>query len=430
MKIKITVCTILLAILLAFAACNGQPELSPLDDYDYVAEYEGETEAEADNGETEDTQAETEAEPPMPDYTEAEAETPGNYAQLPGKIAIILHEWHSSQDSGFVAELTQRHGPENILIHTWPMHNHSISTGEAAAMINEIAENADIKVLIVNPAIQETDYFINTLRQLRDDIFIAHIGSETAAAANLILDINSAEMARRFPASAMALGADALVFFYDSVIWGDEVFVESYLQGMLREKSAEIGLLFVEVDIGGAIQCGSSYAMFMSETIPLLIERYGANIVLYGLDNERVFWHWRIDGFMYIPTLPSWFVLCPATLAHELAINDNARGYNTPGLIDEIRNELEEIDMLGRMAILPMSTRMLFPLAAAEYGVMWMHGDVPAEGIDTQVLTQIMVDLIAQYTGQYHSVALAPFEENGTVHENFMLVWMEFLTIK
>ena len=359
----------------------------------------------------------------------------------PGKIAIITDEW--STESYWVAELTNRHGEDNVLIYTWPIWRGDFPYDEMYAMFNEIAENAEIKVLIADFVWHRAaDHIIGTLKEQRDDIFVAYLeyqpdNDEAYASpnANLVLEFDIEAIARIFPEKAKELGADTLVYFYDSYVWSeDEIYVESEQHGMMREISAKIGLTFVEIDIYGAIQCGSSYGMFMEETIPELLSEHGTDIVLFGLDNERVFWSWTGHGFIYLPMHHSaWFPPTPAEIAYELSkrdyIADSAKGIdNTAELIEEIRAALEKRGLSGRVASWPISTQLLFPLVAYEYGMKWMNNKVPKEGSDIYVLEQIISDIIAEYTGLYrHGATLTALEENGIIHENHMLVLMDYL---
>jgi hypothetical protein len=127
-----------------------------------------------------------------------------------------------------------------------------------------------------------------------------------------------------------------------------------------------------------------------------------------------------------MPIYSQWFEPSPWDIAYNMFFpvetNDNAL------IIEDIRNALDERNTRGRLASWPISMHFLLPLAAAEYGILWANGEVPREGIDTQALEQIFVDLIAEYTGiEQHGINLSPLTENGTTHENFILVLPDYL---
>ena len=411
---------IMLCVVLLLAACAGQPAAyyPNVDDYAAIED----------------------------DIIEIEvgANQDGYYAQSPGKIAVIVPgnltapNPHHTQGDTWVLELIERHGQENVIVHAWPV------------MIDEIVQNPEIAVLIINPGWNETGDVMSMLRRRRDDIFVIYIdcrfrlrGNALYAApyANLILEFDTDGMARAFPAAAYELGAKTLVYFYDTGGYGfEKEYVESDQHRIMREKSAEIGLSFVEIDRRGYIQCGSSFHMFTDKTIPPLLEEHGTDIVLFGLWEERTFWLWRSNGFIYLPSSrhDNWFEPTPIDIAWDLSRSDQSLIYffNRPAdsirctarFIEEIRNELDEKGLLGRIGSWPISSRLLLPLAAAEYGIKWMHGEVQEEGIDIHTLEQIMVDLIAEYTGlQNHGVALSVLIKDGMARENYILVLPDYI---
>jgi len=340
------------------------------------------------------------------------------------KVAIIADEfWQRGQGYSLVTALSEKYGHQNIIIYTWPTRYNS---AETTAIIDDIATAHEISVLIINPAFYETDHLVNRLLEQRDDIFII---SDTDLNANLILEVDADKMIQTFPKRAYELGAKTLIYFYDSSvawIWGEEdIIKEEYVKSdqhlIMREKSEEIGLRFIDIDIAGAIQCGSSYGMFMAETLPPLIENYGNDIVFFNLDNERLFWSWRSLNMIYLPThSPWWFEPTPMDIARELLIADTATG---PALIQEIRATLEEQNRLGRIASFPVSPHIMLPLAAAEYGIRWANNEVSQIRIDLDVLEQIMVDFIVTHSGETGIVTLTEYS-----YPNHILVYMGFIT--
>jgi hypothetical protein len=354
------------------------------------------------------------------------------------RIAIITDERQISRDAF--------HNAENIILYTWGDWREREEN--IATIFNLIADNGDIEVLIISPDILgvNTNDYVRILRERRDDIFIFYGGfgyahfpfeniypadtfSDAVSNANLILEVNIYEIARNFPARAQEMGAETLIYFYLGSDWCSETrdYVpteESYLHRMLRELCEEIGLRFVEIDTNHEIQCGSSYGSYMSETIPPLLEEYGNNIVLLGLCNERIFWSWR--DFIYMPIYSQWFEPSPWDIAYNMFFpvetNDNAL------LIEDIRNALDERNTRGRLASWPMSMQFLFPLAAAEYGLLWANGEVPHEGIDMPVLRQIMVNILAEHTGiEQHGISLSTLTIDGETFENYILVLPDYL---
>jgi len=467
---KVSMLFIILLVVLILAACGGNSGYYPITEANVLAEY---AHTEVDNALYEDevqdyetymTNEPNDAEPDNAESDDAEIaattlEQLTGYIELPGKIAIITNQLQTSsnpaQACNWITKLLERHGSDNVLVYTWPRRHRNSTARETIALIETIANNPEIRVLIISPAWQGTDYIVSILRETREDIFVIYLEynitdqeqqsedspfqyntlAYASANANLILDLDVDAMTRALPEKAWALGARTLVFFYDSYRWewDEEEFEEAYWHRFMREKSGEIGLTFVEVDINGEIQCGSSFAMFMAEVIPPLIEAHGTDTVLFGLDNERVFWDWLQHSFIYIPMPHNWFEPDPINLATGLQISEFSAHFtddmpDIPHLIDEIRQELDERGLLGRIVSVPISSNLLVSLAATEYSIKWIHQEVPNEGIDTNALEQIMIGIIEEYTGiTNHGVTLTGFNQ-GHIYENYILVTLDWFT--
>jgi hypothetical protein len=363
-------------------------------------------------------------------------------------IAVITFDYHQN-NADWINRLVDQHGYEKVIIYTWPPRMHNYTADETIEWINNIALNTDIDILIINPGIYGTDHAVSLLRKQRDDIFIVYLNYETSDIpagveqpfrnntlaeavinANMILETDINTIVENFSQKARELGADTLIYFYDTHEYGTH-FIESYWHLLLREKSAEAGLLFVEVDIKGAIQCGSSYAQYMNETIPPLIEKYGENIVFFGLDNERVFWFWSNEGFVYLPIYQSWFEPTPQNIASFLSMgNGSVFCENTsdiPLMIEQINKFLNENNTPGRLTSFPMPHQTLFVLAAVEYGIKWLEGKVVENGINVRVLEQIMLDIITEHTGLHSGLNIAPYNKNGANVDNYVLVLLDYL---
>jgi len=415
--IRITIAALLV---LLFAACS------------YESEPALETGAVTATDDTEYNPANTPTPSPDENYTPSPTPYPYEPAQtthLPNKIAIIAPDHITQQQWSWVAEIAEHYGPQNTIIHPWA------GSSEIAQIANEIIGNPDIRLLLINPAGTEADQIAAEIRNQRDDIFIilhdpdsSGILSTTAENANLFLRINEEEMVRAFPTKARKLGASVIAYFYDTQTWCDlTVWEESPLHALMREASAQAGLLFIETDVYGQMQCGSSTHEYMSEVIPPLLEEHGPDIVFVGMCNWRL-WSWvNNNGAIYLPLLQTWFTPDPIHIAGEAAfiLDSNVHQvdgiYDVPLVISDIRHHLNEAGQLGRAATFPIAPRILFSLASIEYGMRWVHGDVPEYGIDMAILEQIMLNIITQFTGEHVDIGLS------YINESHLLVSMGYL---
>ena|GEM_PF-3463248 len=373
--------------------------------------------------------------------------TPDIYEKLPGKIAIIPdgYEYRNGYGQVFfsIKEIVAKYGRENTVIVTLPDYYYRDMEEKLASMINSIAKNPEIKVLIISPANPGTDYIVSILRELRDDIFIVYTEHttydeadypllrntvpEAAAKANLILNFNHIEASNKYPVQAKKLGAKTLAYFYGdySDFYYDYNEYENYKKtvtserNMLRAICRENNLKLVEVDGLEQVQCGSSANQYLSDTIPPLIDKYGKDIVFAFFEEWRLFGYCTSLGAIYLSSFED-----PLTIAGWLGVDTtiNHNEEEIADVVEDIKKALEEQGMLGRVASSPVSIPKMFTHAAADYGVKWMKGEVPQEGIDVEVLEQCMAEYIFEYSGTEIGVICTPLVENGVTYENYLLV--------
>ena len=379
--------------------------------------------------------------------------------QVPGRIAILTEPfgWGGVGWEWFSANwLYEMHGGE-MIVHDSRWGG---SRGSMYVAAEEIINDPEIKVIIINSAPRGVNYFISKIREQRSDIFIVYIEydsdnycdypyislnfSESVGMADLILNIDMFGMYRNLPIQAQALGADTLAFFYidgwdDNSDWA----AHSYFydeRAIMREISEEIGLRFVEVARGPfCIQCGGSDYMYRRENVLPLIDSYGRDIVFVGLGGPRMLAMALLEGIIY---LPSYMRSSPARLVWDMreyvrvpaafvnASNEELSNKNhLEFIIYGLRYALDEHGMLGRVSTWPVSASTLLTYAAVEYGIKWMNGDVPQDGIDIELLQLIMTEFIAEYSGEYGlGVHLTQREREGIVYDNYVLVFMDFMT--
>ena len=368
---------------------------------------------------------------------------------LPGKIAIITDQkdayYQGSKERYYSArQLAEEYGPEDIIHFTWPKFWHDSDAEDKMRLVmEEIANDQEIKILIIAYADSGTDAMVSELRKQRNDLFIAYAGYNAnnygAPFVDLILNINIPDMKNAIIEQAGKLGAKTLVSFCYSI---DDFYnfelsydYDDYFEelGKLRKKCQEIGLDFVEVHGLYEIQCGSSLHAYMEKNIPKLVEQYGKDIAFMGLDDDRLLWY-CLDGLLYPSPYvdPSPLMIASALFIPALAEMESSEEFyyidNLPHIIAETRNALKEKNMLGRVSTWPVPADMIFTYAAAEYGVKWINGEVPKDGIDVAVLGQIMTDFIAESTGEEGlGVSLKPLSVDGEVYPNNILVLMDYM---
>ncbi|MCL2633071.1 MAG: DUF3798 domain-containing protein [Oscillospiraceae bacterium] len=407
--------TCTLIIILILSSCYNQPaDFQTAEDSTFTEHSETVAEEVQEAQETQETQTtQPETIIPLiiqPDYTPSTA-----------KIAIIEDSYNPTPN--WTTEIIKRYGDENVKIYTRQLGNDNSITYIA----NDIAKHPNIEVLVVGLGVSWTEGVADLLKELRDDILIAYIDPRTTNEnMDLVLNVDINGMVMNYPAKAKEIGADTVIYFYNRI---NAAYEEKHWHDILSEKSEEVGITFVAVNVNEAIQCGSGYAYYMGEAIPPLLEEYGTNTVLVGLDNERLFWSYKYYGYIYLPIYSPHYEPAPVNVASNLSlINFNERdSYDIPYLIEVIRKDLAEKDYLGRIASFPMSPKVLFPLAAIEYGFLWSSGDISKENIDYALLEQIMKELLIEYTGLSFNVGLTPLVEDDITYQNHIFVLPDYL---
>jgi hypothetical protein len=122
------------------------------------------------------------------------------------------------------------------------------------------------------------------------------------------------------------------------------------------------------------------------------------------------------------PCCPSPFHGFPSALGLE------SIGLDINRMISETRKVLASKNELGRLSTWPIPASMLWTNAGAEYAIKWINGQVPKTGIDDRVLADCMSAYIREVTGENIAVAMANYEEDGQVFDNFKIMLVDYLT--
>jgi len=370
----------------------------------------------------------------QPDYVTPQVYMQSSPAASPGRIVIITESrWGANQEYIAATGLAAEHGADKIVHINAPELFGRNSLQYAVTIAEKIIRDNEVRVLTVNPTGNGADHLVSLVRQQRSDIFVVYIEDRhselnDASIADLILGINMPELNAAFPAQAQKLGAEAIIFFAIDDCW--DGICCSIPRNIMRPKAEALGLNFVEVlRCRYTIGCGSSLAMYMAETMPVVIEKYGQNIVFAGLCDERFLWSFPGNSTIYPTSLimpPSPHFIAQGLFVPSLREMELEKFFdknNTAFIIAETRNFLEERNLLGRISTWPVSVNTMLTNAAVEYGIKWMNGEVPQNGIELAVLQQIMMDFIATYSGEDGlGVTLTRHSQNH------ILVFMDFMT--
>jgi hypothetical protein len=94
--------------------------------------------------------------------------------KLSGKIAIVTNTVDGGDEEYRSAEhIQEKYGKDYVIHRTWPV-NFSAEGEMMIQILQEIADDPDVKVLIINQAVMNTNAAVRRFRERRDDVFIVY----------------------------------------------------------------------------------------------------------------------------------------------------------------------------------------------------------------------------------------------------------------
>jgi hypothetical protein len=358
--------------------------------------------------------APTETEPPAPPpaevYAPIEDEPPAPEPEpepFPGKIAIITNDIIGDEEEFRSAQrMVAKYGEDKIIHKIWPV-NFPMAGEQMIIIVRQIAADPDIKALVINQCVQNSMAAVDKLLEIRSDMFLAAIQptenpTEIAERFNLILNAEEIMMGNTIPAQAQKLGATTFVHLsfprhmtYALLYARHEI---------MKENCEKLGLKFVDYTVpdptGDIGMAGAQQVML--EEIPKLVAEYGQDTAFFctncGLQIPLI--KAVVDsGAIYPqPCCPSPFHGFPVALGlmyeGDSIFYEADDQYATRWAIEQITEKLREKGGLGRVSTWPLPISMLNTMAATEYAIKWINGEVPMEGIDVAAFEQCMSDYV------------------------------------
>ena len=351
---------------------------------------------------------------------------------LPGRIAFV-----TNSDFGEFYDawsIQAKYGEEYILHRTWPV-SFALEHERMVEILQEIADDPEVKVLIINQAVVNTNAAVHAFRGLRDDVFIVYIAAaenpmDVSLRADLALDMNNQALGYHFVNQAVAMGAETIVHY--SFPRHMAVPHLAARRDLIQTAAKAAGIPFYDLPTPDTMEEGGMAAsqLFVSQDVPRQVARFGVNTAFFSTScGQQIPLLTQVleQGAIYVmPCCPSPFHAFPTVLGFSILIS-----YLEPSITEIIEMTSEAIaerGMTGRISNIAMPDSTLFTLAATEYSIKWMHGEVSKDEIDLEVLSQIMADIIAEQTEREGlGVQLVRHEFEGEVFSNFILVSQDFL---
>jgi len=359
-----------------------------------------------------------------------------------GRIVIFTRAPSTDFSNRNAVPIIEKYGEDKIINIYWQDIDYNLSV--AVELIEEMSNDPEIKIIITTPLhfSSEVHDAFEALREAREDIFIVFClpqsmlleegVSSLARKADLVLALDEVGIGSAMARQAHKMGSETFVHF-SPLIWRS--YIDYARRNAIEQKCAELGMRFVEITLPEMWDIDPGERMiFIDEEIMRAVEEYGNDTAFFAPHAQsHIVWSVIITTGGILPQ--------PDSLAHSpfnsiISFTYHAVNYislledepsetsrHTKSAIEETRSFLAEYNMLGRVSNWPVPFEFMFTYTATEYAIKWLNGEVQREGIDIEVLRQLMID----YAGV--EVFLTPFtdEETGEVFDNFLLMRMDYI---
>ena len=361
---------------------------------------------------------------------------------FPGKIAIITNDVTCAGEEYIPAtHMVGKYGADKIIHDIWPV-KFPEEGEQMIRIVQQIAADPEVHALVINQCVQNSMAAVDKLLETRDDVFLAAVQPtenppDIAARFNLILNADEVMMGDAMPIQAQKLGAKTFVHLSFPRHMSYALISARY--GMLKANCEKMGIEFITYTVpdptGDIGMAGAQQVML--EEIPKLVDQYGKDTAFFctncGLQIPLIKATVDAGGIYLQPCCPSPFHGFPLALG---LISEGDSVFDAAGTQDAIKyivekttEKLAEKGMLKRASTWPVPVAMMNTVAAAEYAIKWINGEVPKTGIDKGVLEQCMAD----YAGvKCDTRTLGTHEADSDVadgaYPNWVFVMMGYLT--
>jgi len=376
-----------------------------------------------------------------------------------GKIAFITQNLFYYDSAKPVID---KYGKDKVIRKFWPDGLLYFDLEKTTSIVMELVDDPEIKVIIVNNLFSNTYAAFEQLNETRKDIYVIFCQPEISSdgkfsptadnispTADLIVKTDFISQSSAIARQAQKLGAEKFVYYSSQTIdhppypLGHEI---------IKQVCNELDIEFIDATY--PLSGYPDYLKFIQNDFPMMVQKHGKNTAFFAT-----------GGYMnlFIDTVIMAGAICPQ--AGNPSCFENFIGFlDSPGIFFEmesslfeylgakeltdvmgkpyplyseylmtlVRPYLEQYNMLGRISAWPVDDRFMSTITAAEYAVKWINGEVPKEGVDVEVLKQLMEDFtgvevyLTPYTDEY------PYNEEGTgeTYDNFLLMNMDFITFE
>ena len=394
------------------------------------------------------------ADPPPADPTDpVDPVDPGFEFNENWKIAIVTNTMDQNEEEFRSAQsMILKYGEDRVIHRLWPTN----FTQEGELMISvlgNLAADHDVKAIIINQAVINTNAAIDRVRQLRgDDVFIvvaspAENVEDVAVRADLILMPNDPLLGKLIAEQAHTMGAETIGFY--SFERHLAVATIAMRREAMKERAEELGMTFVDLVAPDPVADGTpATQLHITQDVPRQVEEYGPNIAFFGTNcamQAPMQLQVVQTGAIYPnPCCPSPYHRFPETFNIEDMVGtgefteDPETGEpveildrrDIVSVVNELRAVIAEAGMTGRLSTWPVPGAMMWTAVGAEYSIQWIQGIAPQEVgvIDFDLVNTLAEDFTESLYGERIGATFVPFDFQGNVYNHWLMCSMDFLT--
>ena len=342
------------------------------------------------------------------------------------KIGVVTGTVSQGEEEYRAAEAVKEKYGDQVILQTYP-DKFMDEQETTISNILSIANDPDVKAIIICQAVPGTSAAVDKVREIRDDVLIiAAVPGESpdtiAPKADVVLQGDELGMGKTIIAQAEKLGAKTFVHYsfprhmsYPLLAARRDIF---------KAEAEAKGIKFIDATApdptGDAGVPGAQ--QFILEDVPRKVQEFGKDTCFFStncsMQEPLIKSSLETGAILAQQCCPSPYHGYPGALG--ISIPEDKQG-DVNYVIEQISAKIDEKGGKGRFSTWPVPINMMFVEAGAEYAIAYAQGKT--EG---KVDKAYMEKLFSEYSGS--EIKLNILEEGGTTYENFLLLLSDYIT--
>jgi hypothetical protein len=307
--------------------------------------------------------------------------------------------------------------------------------------MQELANIPDLKAVIINQAVVNTNAAVYEFRKLRNDVFIVYCSpseplDDVKAFADLILSQSDMISGEAVVMQAKAMGAEEFIF-YTFARHMDNGSIRLQ-RDVMRATAEREGLGFIEINTPDPMVDSSTEELddFLAADIKEHVERFGENIAFYGTGcgMQVAMLNSIVEtGAIYPrPCCPSPYHAFTSALNIAETITTDIYDetseaiviYRAPvDVIADTRTMLRGRGVEGRISNWATPVSMLWTNVGVEYAIAFINGQASQQPgvIDLELISALAEDYIYRVSGESTGVSFSFMEQDGYIFYNHIV---------